>query len=111
MDNQGNDDIKDNNQEPTLFINYGEPEKLKEKAVWFIRMLPEHRKTVNLQEITDNEVLWGEVSPHCVAQLNNLMENVYYPMIFSLDDKEWKECDEESKREFLGHTKKFQQEV
>jgi hypothetical protein len=35
------------------------------------------------------------------------MENVYYPLIFNLEDKEWKECDEECKREFLSHTKKF----
>jgi hypothetical protein len=36
------------------------------------------------------------------------MENVYYPLIFNLDDKEWGVCDEESKKEYLGHTKKFQ---
>ena len=39
------------------------------------------------------------------------MENLYYPMIHSLEGKDWGECDEENKKEFLGYTKKFQQEV
>ena len=36
------------------------------------------------------------------------MENLYYPMIHSLEGKDWGECDEENKKEFLGYTKKFQ---
>lgn len=71
-------------------------------------MLPDHRKTVNLQESSDNEVIWGEISPMCIPQLHYLMEHVYDPLIEKMDVKEWKECDEESKREFLSHTKKFQ---
>ena len=43
----------------------------------------------------------------CIPQLHYLMEHVYDPLIEKMDAKEWKECDEESKREFLSHTKKF----
>lgn len=39
------------------------------------------------------------------------MENVYYPLIFSLEDREWGVSDEESRKEFMSYTKKFQQEV
>lgn len=39
------------------------------------------------------------------------MENVYYSLIFGLKGNEWGVCDEESSKEFLGHTKKFQSEV
>ena len=66
LENQSNDDIKDNQSEPTLFITYGDTEKLKEKAVWFLRMTPDNRKQVNLTESNDNEVIWGEISPYCV---------------------------------------------
>lgn len=111
LDNQSSDEIKDNAVEASLFTTYGDSEKLKDKAVWFLRMTPEHRKNVNLQEQSDNEVIWGEVSPQCVQQLNNLMENVYFPLIDNLDDREWGVCDDESKKEFKQHTTKFQQEV
>ena len=37
QDTNNNDDIKDSSAEPTLFFTYGEAEKLKEKAIWFVR--------------------------------------------------------------------------
>ena len=63
QDTNNNDDIKDTSAEPTLFFTYGESEKLKEKAIWFVRMLPDNRKSVNLNETSDNEVIWGEITP------------------------------------------------
>ena len=39
------------------------------------------------------------------------MENIYYPFIFNLEERDWGVCDDENKKEFLGHTKKFNQEV
>lgn len=35
------------------------------------------------------------------------MENVYYPMIFNMEEKEWGQTDEESLQEYQNHTKKF----
>jgi dynein heavy chain len=49
VESQSSDEMKDN-IEASLFLTYGDSEKLKEKAVWFLRMTPEHRKNVNLQE-------------------------------------------------------------
>ena len=73
-------------------------------------MAPEHRKNINLNEQSDSEVIWGEISPMCVEQLNNLME-IYSLFILQLEGKEWGVCDEENKKEFLDHTKKFSTEV
>ena len=35
------------------------------------------------------------------------MENIYHPFIFNLEERDWGVCDDENKKEFLGHTKKF----
>ena len=33
-----------------LFLTYGDTEKIKDKAVWFMRNLPENKKKVNINE-------------------------------------------------------------
>jgi hypothetical protein len=34
--------------DPQLFITYGDTEKIKDKAVWFLRNLPENKKKVGI---------------------------------------------------------------
>jgi hypothetical protein len=34
--------------DPQLFLTYGDTERIKDKAVWFLRNLPENKKKVNL---------------------------------------------------------------
>lgn len=34
--------------DPTLFLTYGDTERIKDKAVWFLRNLPENKKKVTL---------------------------------------------------------------
>jgi len=43
--------------------------------------------------------------------LNALMEYIYRPAIDNLTKDDWDKCEEESKLEFLAHTKKFGNEV
>jgi len=45
---EDNEEIKEQNAEPTLFITNGETEKLKNKAVFFTRFLGEGKLKVNL---------------------------------------------------------------
>jgi len=89
-----------------LCITDGESEKLKEKAIYFYRNLPEGR-SVNTHEGYDNEVLFGELSPNTIVQIDGVMNNIYEPMINAIDNPEWGECSEEFKQEFLLVTKKF----
>ena len=35
--------------DPQLFLTYGDTERIKDKAVWFMRNLPENKKKVQLQ--------------------------------------------------------------
>ncbi len=36
-----------------MFLTYGDTEKIKDKAVWFMRNLPENKKKVKLYFISD----------------------------------------------------------
>jgi len=102
-----NDGVADSNHiNFELFITDGESDKLKEKAIYFFRNLPEGR-AVNTGESYDNEVLFGEVSPNTIVQIDGVMSNVYEPMIGYLDGGDWGECNEDLKQEFLSSTKKF----
>ena len=111
QDQISNDEIKEANADPMLFITQGDTERIKEKAVYFIRNLPENKKTINLTEANDNEIVYGELSSNVLMQLNNMMELVYFPMIERLEQKEWEKCEEESRFDFVSLSKKFSQEV
>lgn len=37
--------------DPTLFLTYGDTERIKDKAVWFLRNLPENKKKVLLRPL------------------------------------------------------------
>lgn len=83
-----NDDIKDNgSSEPTLFITYGDKERLKDKAVFFIRNLPieaKVKKIINLEPGCDDTVLFGEITANTIPYLNHMMEYMYSPFIENL---------------------------
>jgi dynein heavy chain, axonemal len=104
-----NDEVKDANADPNLFLTYGDHEKQKDKAIYFLRKLEGNKKQVNLQESNDNEVTFGELlpGPHILTQLNHMMENVYHPMIERMGNDDWGECEEESRNDFHIATKKF----
>lgn len=96
-----------------LFLTYGDQERLKDKAVWFLRNLPNDskKKQISLTEQSDNDVLFGEITPNTVPHLNQLMENIYQPFISALKPEDWGVCEEDTVKEFETHTEKFAKEV
>jgi hypothetical protein len=66
-----------------VFVTYGDSEKIKEKAVWFMRNLPENKKKIDLNVLSNEEVLYGEITPNPVRVLNFMIEHVYDPLINS----------------------------
>lgn len=68
------------NNEDEIILNQGEEDRLCKKACYFYRNLPEG-KAVNFDIANDEEVLFGEISPDMILQLNYLMNNVYDKMI------------------------------
>ena len=68
------------NNEDEIILNMGEEDRLCKKACYFYRNLPEG-KCVNFEVANDDEVLFGEISPDMIHQLDSLMNNVYDRMI------------------------------
>ena len=52
-------------------------------------------KAVNQQTLSDNEVLFGEISEHTVTSLNTMINSVYKPMVATLETTEWGACEQE----------------
>jgi hypothetical protein len=48
------EEVKDSNADPIFFITDGETERIKDKAVWFMRNLTEGRKEINITEHNDD---------------------------------------------------------
>lgn len=42
-----------------VLVTYGDAEKIKEKAVWFMRNLPENKKKIDTSTASNEEVLYG----------------------------------------------------
>jgi len=85
--------MREANADPSLFITNGENERLKDKAVYFIRNLPEGKKSVELTESNDNQVIFGELSPNILQQLNNTLDMGYQPMIELIPKPDWGSCE------------------
>jgi hypothetical protein len=42
-----------------LFLTYGDSERIKDKAVWFLRNLPENKKKIDVNTGSSDDVLFG----------------------------------------------------
>jgi len=83
--------------DPQLFLTYGDLERIKDKAVWFLRNLAENKKKININEANNEEVLFGEVTPNPVRVLSFMIEYIYDPLING-DKHDWGLTDPESKK-------------
>jgi len=92
-----------------LVVNFGESEVLQDKTVYFVRTTG--TKAVNLGNDVDSEVLAGEIPFAAVNVLEVLLNNVLIPMINNMQPNEWGVCEEEHKKEFITHMKKFSQDL
>jgi hypothetical protein len=98
------------NNEDEIILNMGEEDRLCKKACYFFRNLPEGQ-AVNFEVANDNEVLFGEISPDMIQQLNCLMNNVYDRMIATSQKQSWGKCSDNQVEEFLQHSQKFKQDL
>jgi hypothetical protein len=114
VDIQG-DEMKEVGAEPTLFITNGDQERLKDKAIYFVKNFPISKdkleQKVNLQEANDTEIIFGEISPKCLVQLDKMMTHTYHSMFHSMSAQDWGQCEAEIKEEFLAFVSKFSSEV
>jgi len=66
---------------------------------------------VNFEMANDEEVLFGEISPDMIMQLNQLMNNVYDKMIHTTKQTEWGKCTDNQINEFLSQSRKFKSDL
>ncbi|KAL4479549.1 hypothetical protein ABPG72_018535, partial [Tetrahymena utriculariae] len=112
------EDVKDIcNQDPVLFLTTGEIEKIQDKAVWFLNIQnpADHlKKSKQKQDVYDNDIIFGEITPNTVPLLNALMENLYSRLIDHIISENisfWGAAEEEQIKEFQQHSNKFSSEV
>lgn len=77
--------------EQQFILAQGDSEKLLEKAIYFLRTT-EKDKPVNMGDC-DSEVLFGEINPNLLEQLNLMMTFAFQPLVEKLDKVYWGECD------------------
>jgi dynein heavy chain len=100
------------NHENVLMFSFGDSIRLKARAVYFIRNLPESKKTINLNETSDSELFWGELTQNPIKIMSVLMDAVYEPLINSeKNDFEWGLADQEAQEEFKNYSEKFKNEL
>lgn len=64
VQDQPDDPQGNQNADPTLFVTTGETDKLKDKAVYFVRS--PGTKVIRQDEASDNSVWYGEITPNCI---------------------------------------------
>ena len=106
----GNEDYLDPNDEVGLCIHFGETSKIRTKGVFFYRSVPEG-KAVNTQASNDNEVLFGEIGSNPISSLDTVISSVFVPLVNSMDDGDWGECDKEQRGELVSGLSKFASEL
>jgi dynein heavy chain len=104
------DELIDSHEDPRLLITFGDTERIKSKAAFFYRTSPDGRG-VNVQNASDNEVIYGEIGAQPIMSLENVITSAYVPMVNSIDEGEWGECEPEQRQEFVGVVNKFAAEL
>jgi dynein heavy chain len=93
-------------------VSDGEKVKLKGKGLYFIRTTdPDSMKDISKATGNDNDVLFGEISQHTVTSLNTVINQVYKPLVDSLQPEDWDKCPDEQKDEFSQVFDKFASEL
>merc|ERR1711964_965968 len=83
-------EIRDLNNPPELFLTDGSRDKLKNKAVYFIRNpVSLNFKEINVQGSNDAEVIWGEISTSSLKSLDILVNTVFPKLVLSMESSEW----------------------
>ena len=66
-------------------------------------------RPINVNNPSDNDILFGEVSEHTVTSLDTIINKVFKPMVDKYDD--WGVCEVEQRKEFNSVFEKFASEL
>jgi dynein heavy chain len=93
--------------EPQFFMTTGDEESIMSKGVYLIRT---QKKALDLAE-TDSGLVMGEIHTDSLSQMFKMIDMVFQPMIEKMENKDWGECDQEHKKEFLANCTTFANEI
>jgi len=90
-------------------INYGDTEKLTKKGIYFYRNLPEGQPINCAMDCNegDGQIIYGELSPKIIQQMNYLMNCVYSKQLETMQEDEWQMANDKDIQEFFLQTKRF----
>jgi dynein heavy chain len=93
--------------DPKLLITTGEHERIKSRAVYFLRNVPPER-AVKADVAVDADLLFGEVAACPLESLNTALMGVFFPLICQpTAPTDWGHCDTEQKSDFKTGFEKF----
>jgi hypothetical protein len=101
-----------NSSHKEFLITDGEKFKLLGKGLYFLRADIKDDKPINTNtDGDDGSILFGEVSEHSITTLNTTINQCFKPMVDSLTKADWKQCEEDSQKEFNQVFEKFSKEL
>jgi len=103
-------ELVDSEAEPRLFVTLGDSERLKSKAVYFVRNTA-GSKGVSLSVANDTDVLFGEIGPSPLQTLDTMLTELFSPMVSDLSGTDWGHCEDDQRKEFLAGMEKFVSEL
>ena len=93
-------------QEYTLFVNEAKNLELRNKALYFIRMIPEGKECTS-----ENDIYMGELTEDAIVCMNKIVFNYLHENIGNLDEQEWGDIEDEHKKEFLKALENFAKDM
>ena len=95
-----------------FIVTDGEKTKLFGKGLYFLRTTGDRKDpSINVNNINEGEVQYGEISQHMITSLNTIINQVYKPLVEKLDANDWGVCEEEQRKDFNHVFDKFSIEL
>ena len=82
----------DGHGESKVLVTVGEQERLKGRAVYFMRTIAEG-KTVKMENGSDTELLYGEIAANPLESLETSLGSIFLPFLKKSSD--WGQCDKD----------------
>jgi len=97
----------------TIYVNQSKNYELRNRAAFFIRMIPEGKEFSNsqLQIASDNELYYGEISYNSMVSMTKVIHNYLYQGIDNFSNEEWGEIEPEQRQEFKKILEQFAKDM
>ena len=97
----------------TVFLNQSKNYELRNRAAFFIRMVPDGKEFTSsqLQVYSDNDLIYGEISCDSMVCMTKVIHNYLYQGIDNFSNDEWGEIEPEQKQDFRKILEQFAKDM